>query len=123
MSAYILLIFAAGPVHHMLPPLLLLLIGPGAQGQVQSLEDQGLTHSHEAAHHQGQEDGPMACLGTGACYQVHCYGSNCKTFSDQLQVSPDYPHEKVSPPIKQEMPEADPNECRQGFHYVPNELS
>ena len=64
----------------MQPPLLLLLLGPRAQGQVLGSGDQGLEDikGHESASDHGQEDRPMACLGTGACYQVHYYGGCCK---------------------------------------------
>ena len=78
----------------MLPPLLLLLLSPRAQGQLQGSGDQGLEdikardqglkdirardhglelpcdQGQELPCDQGQEDGPIACLGTGACYQV-----------------------------------------------------
>ena len=87
----------------MLPPLLLLLLGPRAQGQLQGSGDQGLEdikardQGQELPCDQGQEDGPIACLGTGACYQVRCYGSFMKTFSDQLQASLEHPQHEVSP--------------------------
>ena len=101
----------------MLPPLLLLLLGPRAQGQLQGSGDKGLEdikarnqgledikardHGLELPCDQGQEDGPIACLGTGACYQVRCYGSFMKTFSDQLQASLEHPQHEVSPLINQ----------------------